>query len=123
VCAQAAGLYLDYFKNRVADETTRLLVALAEGSGVPERRDAMFRGGHINVSEDRLVLHVALRKPVHPGSCPGHQLVRPAGVELGKVLASRSSPSWRARTGGRLVDQRADPQVPPGRGSLTTMED
>ena len=61
--AEAAGLYLDYSKNRVTDETMRLLVALAEESGVAERRDAMFRGERINVSEDRAVLHVALRMP------------------------------------------------------------
>src|SRR6266849_3566176 len=61
--AEAAGLYLDYSKNRVTDETMRLLVALAEESGVPEKRAAMFRGEHINVSEDRPVLHVALRMP------------------------------------------------------------
>jgi glucose-6-phosphate isomerase len=61
--AQAAGLYLDYSKNRVTDETMRLLTELAQESGVPERRDAMFRGEHINVSEDRAVLHVALRMP------------------------------------------------------------
>ena len=61
--AEAAGLYLDYSKNRITDETMRLLVALAEESGVAERRDAMFRGEHINVSEDRAVLHVALRMP------------------------------------------------------------
>jgi glucose-6-phosphate isomerase len=61
--AEAAGIYLDYSKNRVTDETMRLLVELAEESGVPERRDAMFRGEHINVSEDRPVLHVALRMP------------------------------------------------------------
>src|SRR5579872_3483553 len=61
--AEAAGLYLDYSKNRVTDETMRLLIELAAESGVPERRDAMFRGEHINVSEDRAVLHVALRMP------------------------------------------------------------
>ncbi len=61
--AEAAGLYLDYSKNRVTDETMRLLVELAAESGMPERRDAMFRGEHINVSEDRAVLHVALRMP------------------------------------------------------------
>ena len=61
--AEAAGLYLDYSKNRVTDETMRLLVALAQESGVPDKRDAMFRGEHINVSEDRPVLHVALRRP------------------------------------------------------------
>jgi glucose-6-phosphate isomerase len=61
--AEAAGLYLDYSKNRVTEETMELLVALAEESGVPDRRAAMFRGDHINVSEDRPVLHVALRMP------------------------------------------------------------
>src|SRR5580700_6952474 len=61
--AEAAGLYLDYSKNRVTEETMELLVALAEESGVPDRRAAMFRGDHINVSENRPVLHVALRMP------------------------------------------------------------
>jgi len=61
--AEACGIYMDYSKNRVTDETMRLLVQLAEESGVAERRDAMFHGDHINVSEDRAVLHVALRMP------------------------------------------------------------
>src|SRR6201985_2824969 len=61
--AEAPGLYLDYSKNRVTDETLALLVELAEESGVPARRDAMFRGEHINVSENRAVLHTALRLP------------------------------------------------------------
>jgi glucose-6-phosphate isomerase len=61
--AQAEGIYLDYSKNRVTDETMSLLIDLARECGVPERRDAMFRGEHINVSEDRAVLHVALRMP------------------------------------------------------------
>ena len=60
---EAAGLYLDYSKNRVTDETMALLVRLAEECGVAERRDAMYRGEHVNVSEDRAVLHVALRMP------------------------------------------------------------
>ncbi len=60
---EAAGLFLDYSKNRVTDETMQLLVALAEERGVAERRDAMFAGEHINVTEDRPVLHVALRMP------------------------------------------------------------
>jgi glucose-6-phosphate isomerase len=60
---EAVGLYLDYSKNRITDETIRLLVELAEESGVPQRRDAMFAGEHINVSENRAVLHVALRMP------------------------------------------------------------
>ncbi len=67
--AEAAGIYLDYSKNRVTDETLALLVELAEESGVPQRRDAMFRGEHINVSENRAVLHTALRMPAPvPGS-------------------------------------------------------
>ncbi len=61
--AEAAGLYLDYSKNRVTDETMALLVQLAHECGVEERRDAMFRGDKINVSEHRSVLHVALRMP------------------------------------------------------------
>ena len=61
--AEAAGLFLDYSKNRISDETLRLLVALAEERGVAERRDAMFAGEHVNVTEDRSVLHVALRMP------------------------------------------------------------
>ena len=61
--AEGAGLYLDYSKNRITDETLPLLVALAEQSGVPQRREQMFRGERINVSENRSVLHVALRMP------------------------------------------------------------
>ncbi|MGC1418876.1 MAG: glucose-6-phosphate isomerase, partial [Acidimicrobiales bacterium] len=61
--AQAEGLYFDYSKNRVTDETMSLLVDLANESGLTQRRDAMFAGEHINVSEDRAVLHVALRMP------------------------------------------------------------
>jgi glucose-6-phosphate isomerase len=61
--AEGAGVYLDYSKNRVTDETMRLLVQLAQESGVAQRRDAMFAGDRINVSENRSVLHVALRMP------------------------------------------------------------
>ena len=61
--ADAVGVYLDYSKNRITDETLALLIELAEESGVAERRDAMFRGEHINVSENRAVLHTALRLP------------------------------------------------------------
>jgi glucose-6-phosphate isomerase len=61
--AEAAGLHLDLSKNRITDETLTLLGALARERGVEERRDAMFAGEHINVSEDRAVLHVALRMP------------------------------------------------------------
>jgi glucose-6-phosphate isomerase len=61
--AEAVGIYLDYSKNRITDETLTLLMDLAEESGVAARRDAMFRGEHINVSENRAVLHTALRLP------------------------------------------------------------
>ncbi len=60
---EAEGIHLDYSKQRVTDETIRLLIDLATECGVAERRDQMFRGEHINVSEDRAVLHVALRMP------------------------------------------------------------
>jgi glucose-6-phosphate isomerase len=61
--ADGAGLFLDFSKNRITDETLMLLGGLARERGVEERREAMFRGEHINVSEDRAVLHVALRMP------------------------------------------------------------
>ncbi|HVB41691.1 MAG TPA: glucose-6-phosphate isomerase [Streptosporangiaceae bacterium] len=61
--AAAAGLYLDYSKNRITDETLALLVDLANQSGVPRRRAAMFAGERINTTENRSVLHVALRMP------------------------------------------------------------
>jgi glucose-6-phosphate isomerase len=61
--AEAAGLYLDYSKNRITDETLDLLLQLAEQSGLRARIDAMFRGEKINASEKRAVLHVALRAP------------------------------------------------------------
>ncbi len=61
--AQGAGLYLDYSKNRIADETLALLMQLAEQSGLAARTQAMFAGEKINVSENRSVLHIALRMP------------------------------------------------------------
>ncbi len=61
--AEAAGLFFDYAKNRVTGETLRLLIALAEACGLREKIDALFRGERINVTENRAVLHVALRAP------------------------------------------------------------
>src|SRR5512133_3218420 len=61
--AEAMGLYLDYSKNRITDETLKLLLQLADESGLRERIDAMFRGEKINITENRAVLHVALRAP------------------------------------------------------------
>ena len=62
--AEGADLHLDFSKNRVTDETLQLLVQLARERGVAERRDAMFRGEAINVTEKRAVLHVALRERI-----------------------------------------------------------
>src|ERR1700691_424377 len=94
--AEAAGLYLDYSKNRVTDETMRLLVALAEESGVPEHRDAMFRGDHINVSENRAVLHTALRLPADATLVvDGEDVV----AEVHGVLARMRDFSNRLRSG------------------------
>jgi glucose-6-phosphate isomerase len=61
--AEAVGIFLDYSKHRVTDETLRLLIQLAKESGVRARIDAMFRGEKINITENRAVLHIALRAP------------------------------------------------------------
>jgi glucose-6-phosphate isomerase len=63
MAVEAAGLYLDYSKNRITDETLRLLIQLAQQCGLRKKIDAMFRGDRINVTENRAVLHVALRAP------------------------------------------------------------
>jgi glucose-6-phosphate isomerase len=101
--AEACGIYLDYSKNRVTDETMRLLVALAEESGVPERRDAMFRGEHINVSEDRAVLHVALRMPGTTSLIvDGVDVVREVHEVLSRMVdftVRVRSALWRGHTG------------------------
>ncbi|MEO7026744.1 MAG: glucose-6-phosphate isomerase, partial [Caulobacteraceae bacterium] len=60
---EGGGLFLDYSKNRITEETLRLLLALADQQGVTRRRDAMFAGEKINQTERRAVLHVALRAP------------------------------------------------------------
>ncbi|HXV53279.1 MAG TPA: glucose-6-phosphate isomerase [Solirubrobacterales bacterium] len=94
--AEAAGLYLDYSKHRVTDETVALLVALAEDRGLAERREAMFRGDHINVTEDRAVLHVALRMPRERSLVvDGVDVV----AEVHSVLDRMSSFSDRIRSG------------------------
>src|SRR6266853_2048143 len=61
--AEAVGLFLDYSKNRITDETVKLLIGLAEESGLQSRIDSMFRGEKINTTEKRAVLHAALRAP------------------------------------------------------------
>ncbi|HEY7263516.1 MAG TPA: glucose-6-phosphate isomerase [Trebonia sp.] len=106
--AEAAGLYLDYSKNRITDETMRLLVALAGESGVAERRDAMFRGEHINVSEDRAVLHVALRMPRTASLvADGVDVVRQVHEVLDRMagFARRvRSGEWKGHTGKPIAN-------------------
>jgi glucose-6-phosphate isomerase len=104
--ARAADIYLDYSKNRVTDETMRLLVDLARESGVPERREAMFRGDHINVSEDRAVLHVALRMPRGTSLVvDGEDVVAQVHEVLDRMrdFADRvRSGEWKGYTGKRI---------------------
>ena len=101
--AEAEGIYLDYSKNRVTDETMRLLVELAEDSGLPQRRDAMFAGEHINVSEDRAVLHVALRMPATASLVvDGTDVVREVHDVLARMRAFADrirSGDWKGHTG------------------------
>ena len=104
--AEGAGLYLDYSKQRVTDETMRLLLALAEESGLRERIDAMFRGEKINVSEDRAVLHVALRAPRDASILvDGVDVVPEVHAVLDRMsdFAGRvRSGEWRGHTGRRI---------------------
>jgi glucose-6-phosphate isomerase len=101
--AEAAGLYLDYSKNRITDETIGLLAALADESGLAERREAMFRGEHINVTEDRPVLHVALRMPRDRSlMVDGEDVVAQVHEVLDRMGAFAErirSGEWRGHTG------------------------
>jgi glucose-6-phosphate isomerase len=103
---EAVGLYLDYSKNRVTDQTMRLLVELARESGVAERRDAMFRGEHINVSENRAVLHVALRMPrTATLVVDGTDVVRQVHEVLDQMADFSNrvrSGEWKGYTGKRI---------------------
>jgi glucose-6-phosphate isomerase len=93
---EAAGLYLDYSKHRVTDETLRLLLRLAEESGLPAKIKAMFRGDKINVTENRAVLHVALRAPRNKRILVDGQDVVP---EVHAVLDKMAEFSDRVRRG------------------------
>jgi glucose-6-phosphate isomerase len=101
--ADAAGIHLDYSKNRITDETLGLLLELAAETGVAARRDAMFAGEHINVTEDRAVLHVALRMP--RGSSlvvDGRDVVADVHEVLDKMAAFADrvrSGEWKGHTG------------------------
>jgi glucose-6-phosphate isomerase len=103
---EAEGLFLDYSKNRVTDETLRLLVDLAEQSGLRERIDAMFSGEHINITEDRAVLHVALRAPAGASIMVGGTDVVPEVHAVLDRMARFSdavrSGEWTGHTGRRI---------------------
>jgi glucose-6-phosphate isomerase len=105
---EAAGLYLDYSKQRVTDETLRLLVELAEESGLPERTEAMFRGEHINATEDRAVLHTALRLPADAQlEVDGQDVVGDVHAVLDRMadFARRvRDGEWLGHTGKRIAN-------------------
>ncbi len=104
--AEAAGLFLDYSKNRVTDETLKLLVELAAESGLRERIDAMFRGDKINLTENRAVLHVALRAPKDASILvDGKNVVPGVHAVLNKMadFCNRvRSGGWKGYTGKRI---------------------
>lgn len=104
--AQAAGLYLDYSKQRVDDETLQLLLQLADACGVRERIEAMFRGDRINTTEDRAVLHVALRAPAGSSiEVDGSDVVPDVQAVLDRmsVFSQRvRSGAWTGHTGQRI---------------------
>jgi glucose-6-phosphate isomerase len=105
--AGAADLVLDYSKQRVTDETVRLLMGVARAARVEERRDAMFRGEHINTTEDRAVLHVALRMP--PGTAlevDGQDVtgdVHRVLAKMGELSERIRNGTWTGATGKRIA--------------------
>jgi glucose-6-phosphate isomerase len=106
LAVEAAGIYFDYSKNRITDETLGLLLQLAHESGLRDRVDAMFRGDRINISEKRAALHVALRAPrgasiIHDGQ----NVVPEVHAVLDKMadFADRvRSGAWQGHTGKRI---------------------
>src|ERR1700721_3022391 len=100
---EAAGIFLDYSKNRITDETVKLLIGLAEESGLRSRIDAMFRGDKINVTEKRAVLHVALRAPQGASiMVDGENVVPQVHAVLGKMTDFSNrvrQGEWKGHTG------------------------
>jgi glucose-6-phosphate isomerase len=103
---EAAGLFVDYSKNRITDETVALLVALADQAGLRARIDAMFRGEKINVTEHRAVLHVALRAPRGASIVvDGENVVQHVHEVLDRMAAFSNrirSGEWKGYTGKRI---------------------
>jgi glucose-6-phosphate isomerase len=106
LCVEGAGLYVDYSKNRITDETLRLLLRLADECGLRQRIDAMFRGDKINVTERRAVLHIALRAPRTASIVVDSQNVVPEVHEVLDRMADFSdrvrNGSWKGFTGKRI---------------------
>jgi glucose-6-phosphate isomerase len=106
--AEGAGLFLDYSKHRVTDETLRLLLELAEQRGVRERIDAMFAGEKINATEGRAVLHVALRAPRDAHiEVDGHDVVPDVHEVLDRMAAFSErvrAREWQGHTGKPIVN-------------------
>ncbi len=104
--AEAVGLYLDYSKNRVSEETLKLLFQLAEESGLRSRIDAMFRGDKINITENRAVLHVALRAPKGASIVvDGVNVVPEVHAvldKMGEFCDRVRSGAWKGHTGKRI---------------------
>ena len=104
--AEAVGLFLDYSKNRITDETIKLLIELAEESGLQSRIGAMFRGEKINTTEKRAVLHVALRAPKGASIVvDGENVVRQVHNVLDKMAQFSNrlrSGEWKGHTGKRI---------------------
>src|SRR5215813_9682453 len=104
--AEAVGLYLDYSKHRITDDTLDLLVQLAESSGLRDRIDAMFRGDKLNGTEDRAVLHVALRAPRNAAIVvDGENVVPEVHAVLDRMadFATRvRNGTWKGHTGKRI---------------------
>ncbi len=104
--AEAAGIFLDYSKNRITDRTVKLLVRLAEEAGLRTRIDAMFRGEKINVTEKRAVLHVALRAPREASIVvDGENVVPQVHAVLDKMADFSNrlrSGEWKGHTGKRI---------------------
>jgi len=104
--AEAAGLFLDYSKNRITDQTLKLLIQLAEKSGLRERIEAMFRGDKINITENRAVLHVALRAPKEASTIvDGENVVPQVHAVLDKMADFSNrirTGEWKGHTGKRI---------------------
>jgi glucose-6-phosphate isomerase len=106
--AEAEGIYFDYSKHRITDETVKLLLELAEQSGLRERIDAMFSGEKINITEKRAVLHTALRAPKNAVIKVDGEDVVPGVHEVLDRMADFSnrvrSGAWKGHTGKRIVN-------------------